>query len=746
MCTISRIPDPMPDRRPLRTEDPPLLRGEARYVDDLRVGQLHAVFVRSPVAAGRIVGIDPSRAAGAPGVAGVFTAADLDIGRLPSHPMLPSAFDRAPLAVDAVRFVGDPVAVVVADTRALAVDAAELVEVTLERTAATVDPRDALGAAALLAEHPTNVAYERTDGTEAGVLGGADVVVQVECVNQRVAPAPMEPDGALAVPDGDSITVWASTQRVHQLRDALVGALGVPVRVVAPQVGGGFGGKFEPTPETLVVAAVAHRLRRAVAWTQTRSENLLAMPHGRGQYQRGSLALRADGTFLGIWVDLLGDAGAYPMVGALIPNATLLMAPGPYRFARAGGEGRSAITNTTPVGAYRGAGRPEACALLERLVDRAAVELGIDPVELRRRNLVGRDEFPFTSATGMTYDSADYRGCLDTACALVDYRGRRVEQGARRARGTTPLLGIGVVMWMDCTPMNRPGEYASVTVLPDEADGVRVVVRDGAGDQGQSHRSTWAILLGETLGISPDRVDLELADTAAVPSGEGTGSARSLMLAGNAVAEAGARVREAARERAADTLEAAVDDVVLDARGFSVAGVPARAVAWRELAPITSAVDFDQPGPTFPSGAHAAVVEVDPETGRVRLVQFVAVDDCGRVVNPMVVEGQQHGGIAQGIAQALSEQVVFDDAGNLLTSTFAEYGIPSAAELPSIDARTKPTRSPVNPLGAKGIGQAGAIGSTAAVQSAVIDALAHLGVRHIDLPLTPERVWRAIPR
>jgi carbon-monoxide dehydrogenase large subunit len=387
--------------------------------------------------------------------------------------------------------------------------------------------------------------------------------------------------------------------------------------------------------------------------------------------------------------------------------------------------------------------------LLERLVDRAAAALGTDPVELRRRNLVGRDHFPYTSATGMTYDSGDYRACLDAACEHIGYEARRAEQRARRAGRTSPLLGIGVAMWMDCTPMNRPGEYASVTVVADPGDprSVRVLVRDGAGDQGQAHRSTWAILLAETLGIEADRVDLGPADTATVPIGEGTGSARSLMLAGNAVAAAGARAHEMARQLAADALEAAVDDVVPAGGGFAVAGVPARSVTWRELvdhSPVTSAVDFEQPGPTFPSGAHAAVVEVDPETGAVRLVQFVAVDDCGRVVNPMVVRGQQHGGIVQGIAQALNEEIVFDDDGNPLTSTFADYGILSAAELPSIDARTLTTASPVNPLGAKGIGQAGAIGSTAAVQGAVIDALAHLGVTHVDLPLTPERVWRAI--
>ena len=742
---------------PLRTEDPALLRGEARYVDDLRLGQAWAAFVRSPVAHGRVVAIGVDAAREAPGVLDVCTAADRGLGGMRPHPMLPSVFDRPPLAVDTVRFVGEAVAVVVAATRAEAVDAAELVDVEIEPLPAIVDHRAALddGVALQFPEHGTNVAFERVDRTEEDSLRGADVVVRGQFENQRVATAPMEPDGAVAYVDDDTgvLTVWASTQRVHQVRDAIADALGLgpqEVRVRAPHVGGGFGGKFEAAPEAIVVAALARRLGRPVAWTQTRTENLVGMPHGRGQTQHGALGLRADGAVVGLWVDLLGDAGAYPIVGSLIPNATVAMAPGTYRFAQAGGRGRSTITNTTPMGAYRGAGRPEACALLERLLDIAARELEVDPVELRRRNLVPADAFPYTSAMGMPYDSGDYRACLDSALDALGYDDLRAEQARRRADGGAPLLGVGVAMWIDCTPMNRPGEYAAVDVLPadDSADGVRVVVRDGANDQGQAHRTTWAILLADTLGLPVDCVELELGDTARVPFGEGTGSARSLMLAGNAVAHAGRLARDRAREIAADLLEAAVDDVVVTpGGGFAVAGTPAKTVTWRavvDTAPIEVEFDFEQSGPTFPSGAHAAAVEVDPETGATRVLRFVAVDDCGRVVNPMVVQGQQHGGIAQGIAQALYEHVAYDGDGNPLTTTFADYGIPSAAELPSIDARTMATVSPVNPLGAKGIGQAGAIGSTPAVQNAVIDAVAHLGVRHIDLPLTPERVWRAL--
>jgi carbon-monoxide dehydrogenase large subunit len=472
-----------------------------------------------------------------------------------------------------------------------------------------------------------------------------------------------------------------------------------------------------------------------VAWTQTRTENLLCMPHGRGQLQDVALGLKRDGTFVGIWAELTADAGAYPTVGALIPGATLAMLPGPYRFERAGGRARSVVTNTTPMGAYRGAGRPEATALLERVVDLAAAELGLDPVELRRRNLVPAGAFPFRSATGMPYDSGDYPACLDGALRAVGYD----EVRARQAAGEH--VGVGVAMWLDCTPMNRPGEWASVDVVPD-GDAVRLVVRDGANDQGQAHATTWGLLLEARLGIPVSAVELHHGDTAFVPQGEGTGSARSLMLAGGAVAQAGDRLLELGREAAAAHLEAAPADIVLGEGGrFHVVGTPSRSVGWAELGPLRAEADYVQAGPTFPSGCHAAVVEVDPETGKVTLLRFAAVDDCGTVVNPVVVRGQQQGGIVQGIAQALFEEVVHDADGNPLTATFADYGIPSAAELPWIDATTIESPSPVNALGAKGIGQAGAIGSTVAVQNAVCDAI---GARHVDLPLTPERVHRAM--
>ena len=719
----------------LRIEDDALLRGQARYVDDLADRALRVAFVRSPHAHAQIVRINVP-----PSVRG-FTAADLALAPVRGHPGLPPSCVRPPLATDTVRFVGDPVVAVVGSTRAEAVDLAEQVVVEYEPL-----PR------VLFGEENGPVAWEVGGGARDDVLAGSDLVVRATFVNQRVATAPMEPDGAIAAPDPSTggVVVWASTQRVHHVRDAIASSLGLDpmkVRVRAPNVGGGFGGKFEPSPETVVVAALALRLGEPIAWTQTRTENLLCMPHGRGQVQDVALGVTGDGRFVGIWADLQADAGAYPTVGALIPGATLAMIPGTYRFERAGGRARAVVTNTAPVGAFRGAGRPEAAALLERAIDMAAAELHLDPVDLRRRNLVAGDAFPFTSATGMRYDSGSYVACLDAVVDALDLSALRADQRQRRTTGANPLLGIGVAMWIDCTPMNRPGEWASVEVVPD-GDRVWLLVRDGANDQGQAHATTWGLLLSDRLRLPVDAVRLEHGDTAFVPKGEGTGSARSLMLAGASVAAAGDAILEQAVEAAASLLEAAPADVFLTDEGhFSVAGSPSVKLSWVEVARSTTlhaVADVEQAGPTYPAGCHGAVVDVDPETGAVRLRRFVAVDDCGRVVNPVVVAGQQHGGIVQGVAQALWEEVVYDANGNPLTATFAEYGIPSAAELPSLEVSTIETPSPVNSLGAKGIGQAGAIGSTVAVQNAVVDALSHLGVRHIDLPLTPERIWRAV--
>ncbi|MCD9622959.1 xanthine dehydrogenase family protein molybdopterin-binding subunit [Rhabdothermincola salaria] len=768
-------------RGPLRLEDPALLRGQGHYLDDLAPAgatgaPLHAVFVRSHDAHGHLAAVDVADALEAPGVVAVLTASDLGVQPVPGHAMLAPAFARPPLATDTVHFAGEAVAVVVAESRVAAVDAAEMVVVDIDPLPPVTDLEASCAATAasgsgtvLFPGLGTNVAFEGRFGTADDPCADAPHVVEGRFVNQRVAPAPMEPDGVLAVPDGDRLLVWASTQRVHHVRDAIASSLGLDpalVRVVAPLVGGGFGGKFEPSAEAVAVAACARTLDRPVQWVQTRTENLQSMPQGRGQRQRARLAVDADGGFLGLDVDVLADAGAYPMVGAVIPNATGLMASGPYRIPLVRAAGRAAATTTSPVGAYRGAGRPEATAMLERLVDVAARRLAIDPVELRRRNLLEVGDYPYTTPTGMTYDSGDPRRCLDEACARIDYDALRARQAQRRAGTGTRHLGIGIAMWLDCTPMNRPSEYASIRIDPDasDPDGVRVLVRDGANDQGQGHRTTWAVLISAVLGLAASSVELPGGDTDEVPTGEGTGSARSLMLAGAAVDGAARQVLDQARAVAAHLLEAAPADIVVTSEGtLAVVGSPSAEVSWarvaraaadpslpddvRSVVPeghLGAAVESSQPGPTFPEGCHAAVVEVDAETGHVELVRFIAVDDCGRVVHPTLVAGQQHGGIVQGIGQALFEAVQHDEDGTPLSTTLLDYAVPSAPELPSIEATTIDLSSPVNPLGAKGIGQAGAIGATVAVQNAVIDAVAHLGVEHIDLPLTPERVWSAL--
>jgi carbon-monoxide dehydrogenase large subunit len=750
-----------------RNEDEPLLRGAGRYLADLRLGQLSAVFVRSSVPNAALLRVESDNARRAPGVIAVLTAPDLDLRPMVAHAsgMLPSVFDRPPLATDRVRFVGEPVAVVIALTAAAATDAAALVELHCGPSAPIADPEAALRPEApkLFATHGSNVAFH-AEVADSGALDDAELIVKGRFVNQRVAPAPMETNGALALPGDDGLlTIWASSQRVHGLRDEIAHCLGMPtaeVRVIAPLVGGGFGGKYDTPAETVVVAAVARHLGRAVAWGETRSENLVAMSHGRGQVQYGELGLRRDGTIVGLRCELIADGGGYPALGALVPAMAIRMLPWVYGIPRIDARATTAATSTSMVGAYRGPGRAEAGALIERLIDMAAV----DPVDLRRRNLLAAGQFPFPTVTGTVYDCGDYHRALAAAVARIDYDAQRREQARRRACGARRQLGIGVAMWLDITPSNRPGEYAAVDVRADGVGGVDVLVRAGTCDQGQAHATTWGLIISGALGVPLQRVTLAPADTATVPKGTGTGSARSLQVTGGSVLDASHQILAQARAVAAHLLEANPDDIVVTPAGtLAVAGSPGRDLTWgtlaaaaerRDLPPEVAALippaglgaeaDIEQAGPTFPAGTHIALVEVDTETGHVEVLRFVAVDDCGRVINPTVVTGQQHGGVAQGIAQALYEQVSYDAAANPITTTFADYLVPSAADLPSFEVDTVETLTPINALGAKGIGQAGAIGATPAVQNAVIDALSHLGVRHIDLPLTPERVWRAI--
>lgn len=768
--------------RVLRTEDPALLTGAARYVADLPLhGRLHAVFVRSDAAHGSIGAIHTDEAAAMPGVVAVWTAADLDLPPHQGFATVHADFARPALAVDRVRFVGEPVAVVFAETFEQGEDAAEVVWAEIDPLPAVTDAERALDddATVLFGTRDTNQALVISDPHRLDLDAASDIVVRGRYVNQRMAVAPMEPDCCAAAPADDGrLTVWASTQMPHGLHTQLATALGVTrdeIHIVTPQVGGGFGGKAGLHAEYVVVAAAARRLGRPVVWVPTRSDDMKALPHSRGQIQYAELGCRRDGTFTGLRVRLVGDAGAYPGIGAYLPGGTKRMSNGTYAFPAIEFDVVVAATNTTPMGAYRGAGRPEATALLERLVDHAALELGIDPIELRERNLLADDVFPYATLTGVSYDSGRYMLPLRTAADAVGYEALRAEQAERRARGDRSLLGIGVAAYVEITAGGGSTEFGSVEVHEDGS----ATVYAGTSAHGQGHQTSFAMLVSAQTGIPVDRITLVDGDTDRVPSGGGTGGSRSLQLGGSAVHRATEILVERARRAAASMLEADEADVVVDtaAGTIGVAGVPASALTWAELSSamaanaeqpsgsgdtdidtdigagdpgsvddtrLTGEFEFDQGGATFPFGAHISVVEVDADTGSVRVVRHVAVDDCGTVLNPLLVEGQQHGGIAAGIGQALYEEIRYDADANPITSNFADYAVPSTAEFPMFEVHSTETPTPMNPLGAKGIGEAATIGATPAVQNAVIDALAHLGVRHLDLPCTPERVWRAI--
>ena len=741
-----------------RVEDPRFLTGTASYVGDLHAeGALRAVFVRSMMAHARVLGIDTSRALVLPGVQAVLVASDLGLRpQAPSGEVL-GPFERPVLASEAVRFVGDPVALVLAETSALAEDAAELVALDLDPSEVVMDPEAALEPEAplLFPDAGTNLASSFEEGWDEDVFAEAEVVARLRVRHRRLAPVPMETNAILAVPGDDPrLTLWVSTQVPFDVRNDVAEWLGLErdqVRVVAPDVGGGFGAKLIVYPEYLAVAAAAMRLGRPVTWQETRSESMVALSHGRAQVHDVEIGARRDGTIVGLRVDILADQGAYP-IGAFLAATTRTMLPGVYRIPRVASRGRCVVTNTTPITTYRGAGRPEATLSIERAVDALARELDMDPVEVRRRNLIPPEAFPYVTATGETYDVGDYEAVMDQALRLADVEELRREQAVRRSHGDRLALGIGLSVYVEVTGMGRK-ELGAVQI---ERDG-SVTVRVGTSSQGQGHETAFAQVASGVLGVPIGAVRVLHSDTAAVARGEGTWASRSLQIAGSSVYEAAETVVERARWLAAHLLEAAPEDVALLPGGrFGVAGAPQASVTWAELATAAAnPPDGFEPGlsaetrryqkeHSYPFGAHVAVVEVDLDTGDVRLVRHVAVDDCGRILNPMLVEGQVHGGLGQGIAQALFEEVVYDELGTPLTSNLSTYLIPAATELPPFVTGRSETPTPLNPLGAKGIGESATIGSTPAVINAAVDALAHLGVRHLDPPLLPERVWRAI--
>lgn len=741
-----------------RVEDLRLLTSGGVYVDDLRVPELvgaaYVSFVRSSVAHAVITGIDTSRARAHPGVVAVYTAADLtDLPAPPPfrQPEHGGGFFAEPLlAGEKVRFVGEPVAVVLTNARYDGQDAAELVDVDYEQLPAVVGPAQALLDDTLLFEEAgTNLADQRDRDTyDDAVFADADVVVEREIVNHRVACVPMECRATAAAFDGRRLTVWHSSQNAQRSRSSLAKCLGISpdaIRVIVPDVGGGFGAKIGIDRDAILVAWAAWKSRTAVRWAEGRTENLVAMTQGRAQLNRIKIGGKRDGTITAYRLDVVQDAGAYPRTSTLAA-VTCTMAPGVYDIPHVQTGYRVVVTNATPVNKYRGAGRPEATAAIERAVDLFAAEIGMDPAEVRRRNLIAADAFPFRTRTGARYDSGEYEAALDKVLGAAGYPRLRAERAARRDNGCGNVLGIGICVYVEMT--GGGGETAKVIV-----DGKgQVTVLTGSSAQGQGHHTAWSMLVEAELGIRMDQTTVVHGDTDLIPKAVGTYSSRSLQLGGSAVHKAASEVRDQARRHAADLLGARVTDVVLDTGSgtWHAEGDPGRSMTWAQVVQhagvesLSADVEFDSDQPTFPFGAHLSVVEVDTETGMTTVLRHVTVDDAGPILNPVLAEGQRHGGIAQGIAQALFEEVRYDEGGTPLNATLADYGAVAAADLPDFELAAGETPTDVNPLGVKGIGEAGTIGSTPAVQNAVIDAVAHLGVRHIDMPMTPSRVWAAI--
>jgi carbon-monoxide dehydrogenase large subunit len=741
-------------RRVLRKEDPRFLTGEGRYVENLDLeGALHVTFVRSPFPHARIGGIDTSLVEGAR----VLTGADVGLEPIaPSMAMIERRMARPPVARDVVRFAGDIVAIVLADSREEGVDAAELVFVDYEPLTAVVDLHESLAGGALLyPDAETNVCAHVARDADEDIFAGCEVVTRGRVISQRMAPAPLEPRSTTAVVGEDGrVHAWLTTQTPHSDRDGIASALGVEsseVRVVGRDVGGGFGAKTLST-EDIIVSWLARETGRPVRWTESRSESMLAMGHARAQVMDFTIGGTREGKVEAFRLDVLHDAGAYPGVGAFLPMLTHWMQTGVYDIPHIAYESNSVVTNTAPTTAFRGAGRPEAAQVVERAIDTFAAEIGMDPAEVRRRNFVAPDAFPYQTAVGTTYDSGDYARSLELALEASGYDELRAEQTKRRRANDAKQLGIGISVYVEITNGGAEPEFGAVEITPDGD----AILRTGSFAHGQGHETSYAQIVADKLGMALERVTVLAGDTDDVARGGGTYGSKSLQIGGTAAAQASAEVVELATKIVADELEANPADVVLDleAGRFHVAGTPEPSLGWAELAArlddrdrlgeLRAEHDFKPESGTFPFGAHVAVVEVDTQTGGVELLRLVAVDDAGRIISPTIAEGQRHGGIGSGIGQALYEEFAYDEQGNPLSGSFLSYPFPSAAELPSFELVAMETPTPMNELGAKGIGESGTIGATPAVHNAVVDALAPLGVGHVDMPANGENVWRAI--
>ncbi|WP_299645182.1 xanthine dehydrogenase family protein molybdopterin-binding subunit [uncultured Chloroflexus sp.] len=755
-----------------RREDPRLLRGQGTYVSDLRLpGMLYVAITRSPYAHARIVAIDKAAALAMPEVVAVYTGADLldycqplplaSSGEGGSGPQRYTGRTRYALAVERARYVGEAVAAVIARTPEAALDAALALPIEWEPLPAVVDPLAAIApdAPIIFDGLPDNIDHRRRrqKGDVEAAFAAAHRIVRQRMVNQRLLGFPMEGRAVVAAPDpaSDGVTVWTSTQTPHQVRGEIAKVIGLDenrVRVIAPDVGGGFGVKIGIYPEEAILAALARQLNAPLRWIEHRLENVQATTHGRGQICDIEAAVTVKGEVTALRMRIVADLGAYPLAPGL-PDLTTAMAVGVYKIPVIDLEAICVYTNTTPVAAYRGAGRPEAAYYIERLMDLVAAELGLDPAEVRRRNFIPPDAFPYKTPTGLTYDSGEYDRALTKALSLAKYEQLRAEQSARRVAGDRMLLGIGIACYVEMCGFG-PYESAQIKVEPSGT----VTVTTGISPHGQGTATTFAQIVADQIGADFERIVVKHSDTAITPMGVGTMGSRSLAVGGAALVRAAAKVREKACQIAAAMLEASVADIELHEGRYRVRGVPDRALTLTEIArraysnklppeldPGLEAVDyFRPPDLIYPFGAHVAVVEVDRETGQIRIREYYSVDDCGPRISPLIVTGQVHGGLAQGIAQALLEEVVYDANGQLLSGTLMDYALPRADLFPPFTVDKTETPTPLNPLGVKGIGEAATIGSTPAIANAVIDALAPFGVRHIDIPLRSEKVWRAM--
>jgi aerobic carbon-monoxide dehydrogenase large subunit len=782
MATAPVLPK-LVGQRIKRREDPRLIQGRGTYVDDVKIaGMQHLAFKRSDVAHGRIRSIDTSEAEAMDGVEAVFTGAQIAdlIGPMPIGTPFPSPPHRA-VAVDVVRFVGEAVAVVVARDRYVARDAVDAISVEYDTLPAVVDPEQAMTGkpTVIHADFPNNIALpEMPSGTGAGPSGKpddsaiekafaeAEVVISQRMVNHRLIPNAMEPRGVVAhyEPGKGSLTIWSSTQNPHILRTMIAGMLNLgedQVRAIAPEVGGGFGAKINIYAEEYVTAAVSKRLGIPVKWIEERSEAFVATTHGRDIIAYVDLAANRDGKVLGLKLRLIADVGAYNMLlTAAIPTLTMLMANATYDIPAIRTTLTEVFTNKTPTDAYRGAGRPEATYFVERAFDMLAAELKMDPAELRRRNFIPSDKFPFTTQMGAVYDSGDYTKALDAALAASDWENLKKERDAARKQGR--LVGLGLSMYVEVCGIGPSAslptggwEHSQVTV---ERDG-RISATTGASPHGQGNETTFGQMLADQFSVPLDHVTIHHGDTAVVKQGIGTFGSRSQAVGGTALHMAGTKVKSKMAKFAAALLEAHEEDLVFENGMISVKGSPGSGKSFKEVAsyayipvPLPEGLEpglseeafFEPSNNTYPFGCHISMLEIDRDTGEPTLLKLVAVDDAGNLINPLIVEGQIHGGLAQGIGQAMIEEAVYNEQGQLVTGSFMDYSIARATDFPRFELRATVTPTPVNPLGAKGVGEAGTLGSTPCIVSAAVDALREFGVKHIDMMLRPEKLWHII--